>query len=276
MIECPHCRTPMHEPAELAGQVAACPACGGRFLMPASRFDPYHTWLGIPPSEQPPHLYRLLGLRLSEADPRVIENAADRQIMHLKSLCSGPNGPHAQRLLNEVETARVSLLDPGPRAVYDEQLRRAIVATSVATYPPQAGASSLAVVSSGGQATPVCSTPARLSSSRSSRRKPSAAALGAFSSLFVVFGGITGLAIGVLIVYYLTGQDFLGLSNRLRNNGVAARPNGPSQMAKLPRDGGIIQPQVPRPEQRSAPALERTPETGRLPDGKTPPKPSEP
>src|SRR5688572_1794287 len=26
-------------------------------------FDAYYTWLGIPPAEQPPHFYRLLGVQ---------------------------------------------------------------------------------------------------------------------------------------------------------------------------------------------------------------------
>lgn len=30
-------------------------------------FDPYHKWLGIPPEEQPPHYYRLLGIKLFES-----------------------------------------------------------------------------------------------------------------------------------------------------------------------------------------------------------------
>ena len=43
----------------------------------AERFDPYHRWLAIPPKDQPPNHYRLLGVELFEADPDVIENAAD-------------------------------------------------------------------------------------------------------------------------------------------------------------------------------------------------------
>ena len=43
-------------------------------------FDPYHVWLGIPPSEQPPHYYRLLGIPLYETDPVVITTAAQRQM----------------------------------------------------------------------------------------------------------------------------------------------------------------------------------------------------
>ena len=44
------------------------------------RFDPYHKWLGIPPEDQPPHHYRLLGVPLYEDDAAVIESAADRQM----------------------------------------------------------------------------------------------------------------------------------------------------------------------------------------------------
>ena len=52
-------------------------------------FDPYHTWLGIPPEEQPPHHYRLLGIKPFEEKPAVIESAADRQMAHLRSFQSG-------------------------------------------------------------------------------------------------------------------------------------------------------------------------------------------
>ena len=29
----------------------------------AANFDPYYKWLGIPPEEQPPNHYRLLGIQ---------------------------------------------------------------------------------------------------------------------------------------------------------------------------------------------------------------------
>ena len=35
-------------------------------------FDPYHAWLGIPPKDQPPNHYRLLGIELFEQDTEVI------------------------------------------------------------------------------------------------------------------------------------------------------------------------------------------------------------
>ena len=31
--------------------------------------DPYHVWLGIPPEEQPPNHYRLLGIASLRASP---------------------------------------------------------------------------------------------------------------------------------------------------------------------------------------------------------------
>ena len=43
-------------------------------------FDPYHTWLGISPRDQPPHHYRLLGIDLLEGELDVIENAADQRM----------------------------------------------------------------------------------------------------------------------------------------------------------------------------------------------------
>src|SRR5208337_1390693 len=48
-------------------------------------FDPYHQWLGIPPGEQPPHHYRLLGIASFEDNPKIIESAADRQMAHLRT-----------------------------------------------------------------------------------------------------------------------------------------------------------------------------------------------
>ena len=44
----------------------------------SSAFDPYYIWLGIPPEEQPPHHYRLLGVTLFEENFEVIEGAVNR------------------------------------------------------------------------------------------------------------------------------------------------------------------------------------------------------
>lgn len=90
-------------------------------------FDPYYKWLGIPPEQQPPNHYRLLGIELFEADPDAISNAADRQMTHVRSFQTGQNSEVSQRILNEIAAARVCLLSPAKKFAYDvalkEQLR---------------------------------------------------------------------------------------------------------------------------------------------------------
>ncbi len=89
----------------------------------SNSFNAYHKWLGIPPDEQPPDHYRLLGIRQFEDDADVISHAADRQMAHLRSLQAGQYRDESQRLLNEISTAKICLLDPQRRADYDAQLK---------------------------------------------------------------------------------------------------------------------------------------------------------
>src|SRR5688572_15623110 len=98
-------------------------------------FDPYHKWLGIPPEESAgggPNHYRLLGIKLFETDPDVIENAADQRMGHLRSFQAGRNGALSQKLLNEIAAAKVCLLDPAQRAAYDAELGEKLAAHSAA------------------------------------------------------------------------------------------------------------------------------------------------
>ena len=88
--------------------------------MPA--FDPYYKWLGIPPEDQPPSHYRLLGINLFEADAAVISNAADQRMAFLKSVQTGEHVQHSQDLLNQVAQAKLCLLDAGKRRAYDATL----------------------------------------------------------------------------------------------------------------------------------------------------------
>ncbi len=88
-----------------------------------AQFDPYHVWLGIPPGDQPPNHYRLLGLAPFETDANVIAHAADRQMAHLKSVGTSKHANLAQRLLNECSAAKVCLLRPEKKAAYDNSLR---------------------------------------------------------------------------------------------------------------------------------------------------------
>lgn len=87
-------------------------------------FDPYYQWLGIPPAQQPPNHYRLLGIELFEPCLEVIEHAADQRMGYLRTMQLGPHSRISQRLLGEIAAARSCLLHSGKRAAYDLQLRR--------------------------------------------------------------------------------------------------------------------------------------------------------
>jgi hypothetical protein len=96
-------------------------------------FDPYYEWLGIPPKDQPPHYYRLLGIELFESNSKVIEMAANRQMSHLRTFQSGPHGRQLQDLLYALSNAKDCLLIPQQRVVYDQSLRDRL---SAAGRPP--------------------------------------------------------------------------------------------------------------------------------------------
>src|SRR6476469_7132588 len=89
----------------------------------ADAFNPYHRWLGIPPAEQPPNHYRLLGLVLYENDPEVIESAADRQMAHVRTFQAGRYSEQSQTILNELAAAKNCLLKPQSKVEYDQELR---------------------------------------------------------------------------------------------------------------------------------------------------------
>ena len=72
------------------------------------QFDPYYKWLAIPPDDQPPNHYRLLGLSPFESDAELIGIAADQRMAHLRTFQIGKHSSLSQRLLNEVSAARVS------------------------------------------------------------------------------------------------------------------------------------------------------------------------
>lgn len=90
----------------------------------AENFDPYYKWLGIPPEEQPADHYRLLGLRIYESDADVIEHAVDRLMSHLRTLQVGQHALQSQQILNEVATARITLLNADRKRDYDASLQQ--------------------------------------------------------------------------------------------------------------------------------------------------------
>jgi len=88
-------------------------------------FDPYYEWLGIPPEQQPPTLYQLLGLQPFEENQKVISNASDKQMEYFHKFKSGKHVKEAQRILTEVSKARLVLLDPTKKNAYDASLHQA-------------------------------------------------------------------------------------------------------------------------------------------------------
>lgn len=85
-------------------------------------FDPYEEWLEIPPEEQPPSYYRLLGVEEFEEDLAVIDAAAKKRTAYLHPMGSGPERASVHRLLGEVAKARRTLLSEESKRKYDEQL----------------------------------------------------------------------------------------------------------------------------------------------------------
>lgn len=102
----------------------------------AESFDPYHKWLGIPPAEQPPNHYRLLGIATFETDPDVIEQAADRQMAHVQTHRTGAHSALSQRLLNELSAAKLCLLSQADKAEYDAALRARLAPPPAAPNAP--------------------------------------------------------------------------------------------------------------------------------------------
>ncbi len=92
----------------------------------ASAFDPYHLWLSIPPDEQPPHHYRLLGIELFEHDLDVIEIAANRQTAFLRTVQVGEHAEQCRKLIDAIENARICLLNAKKKSIYDARLRTQI------------------------------------------------------------------------------------------------------------------------------------------------------
>ena len=108
--------------------------------MQGKTVDPYYEWLGIPPKDQPPNHYRLLGLELFEENRNVIDAAANRQMSFIKEYQAGADSDLSQRLLNELSAARLCLLSPVAKAAYDDQLRATLESREVPAVPARTSA----------------------------------------------------------------------------------------------------------------------------------------
>ena len=95
-----------------------------------SDFDPYHKWLGIPPRDQPPNHYRLLGIEVFESDPDVIDAAAEQRASFVRQCVTGKQVRHSQQILNEIAVARLTLLKETDKRTNDLSLRRQMAAAT--------------------------------------------------------------------------------------------------------------------------------------------------
>ena len=84
-------------------------------------FDPYWHWLAVPPDEQPPDHYRLLGLRLFEDDAGIVARAVQLRIDHVRACDDGRHPDSVEQLLAHVRAAGDTLLNPALKAQYEEE-----------------------------------------------------------------------------------------------------------------------------------------------------------
>jgi hypothetical protein len=137
------------EPVKLQLYVTSPAAEGNTVSNPSvsTPFDPYEQWLGIPPAEQPPDYYRLLGVAAFEPDVAVVRAAAAERVEVIKSKISTDRGRWSRRMLREVAAAQGCLTHDDRKAVYDAKLRAkqqsalqtpATTATTAAKLTPEA------------------------------------------------------------------------------------------------------------------------------------------
>lgn len=183
-------------------------------------FDPYYQWLAIPPKDQPPNHYRLLGVELFESNTEAIANAADQRMVHLRSFQTGKHADLSQKLLNEIALAQVCLLNPEKKIAYDRQLRQQLAVPPVLPPPPPISAPH-ADQADFQNAPPIASSatpPAMARLAHLSDKKPVWLGLG-------LLGGAAFVLVAVLIVK-------LGLGGKE----VASTEPKPSSAATIPPD----------------------------------------
>ncbi|HUE69357.1 MAG TPA: LamG-like jellyroll fold domain-containing protein [Pirellulaceae bacterium] len=186
-------------------------------------FDPYYEWLGIPPKEQPPHHYRLLGIQLFESHPNVIQKAVDRHVIFLKTLQNGPRSALSQELINRITAASICLLSPDKKAVYDAQLVEALKSPSAPSPIPSEQVS-------------IVDSPSSPKNSRSASRRQIVTERPVTAIVKIILGGVAGVGLATLALFYFAGIDPLGWSKSSRDKlAKGAAKEGGSQSQKPSR-----------------------------------------
>jgi hypothetical protein len=87
--------------------------------------DFYTQWLGLPDGHRPPDYYTLLGVEVFCRDQDAIEKATRQQLTRLDEFALYPDRDTrdaVQDIMNEVARARVDLVNPKRRPIYDSKL----------------------------------------------------------------------------------------------------------------------------------------------------------
>ena len=237
-------------------------------------FDAYHKWLGIPPSEQPPNRYRLLGIAVFESDPDVIATAADKQMAHIRSFQTGQHSSFSQKILNEIAAARICLLSAAKKANYDVELRGQLAAAKSQLQPAAAfDPSQLGFGLAAAKSPPV----ARQSRKPRAKKLPWQLTAGIIAAILA-----SGAIIAYLIAFNSTDSGDQGIQARAGTPahvaGTSTKPkeNVPSEPEPIPgpkstKAGPKSEPLKSTPDARSEPKPE--PKPGTKPESKIEPKP---
>jgi|GEM_PF-1722832 len=85
-------------------------------------FDPYHKWLGIRKKQGAITHYDLLGIALDEDDIEVIKSAVEQRMQFVESKRGEGHDSAVTTVLNLLQEAEMTLLDPEMRRDYDRSM----------------------------------------------------------------------------------------------------------------------------------------------------------
>ena len=181
--------------------------------MEKKHFDSYYSWLGIPPSEQPPDHYRLLCIDTFESKYNVIKRAWKRQSDLVRPHQQGPHAADADRILAALNAAQECLGDADRKARYDQQLRSTSTSSNAgSTTTLNSNAASERAEESQNQSP--SDSPFEVKSSSNSMRNRTGLRGKQSSSLrsllSIVLGGVAGVLIGVLVLKFGFNVDPFG------------------------------------------------------------------
>lgn len=217
-------------------------------------FDHYYKWLGIPPEDQPPNHYQLLGLRNFTEDHEVIANAADQRAMHLRMFQLGKYADIAQETLNEVLRASTCLLNAEKKLAYDAELRVLLAVSLERLAEPPSVIDPVEDVETGVaiEDSPVMpgvfqvfsdssvkreSVGIVSSSLHEKKRRKSKSANPLVEVAKIIAGGIAGTVLAYFLVCWISpDNDFLGLRKPKPSQQVATRG------ATIPLESSIAAP----------------------------------